>query len=128
MRIEHTALYVQNLERARDFCETYFHAEAGKQYQNAVTGFCSYFLTFPDGGGRLELMTRPGLNKCTAAAPLSGWAHIAVSTGSREKVDAVTARLKADGYRVVSGPRTTGDGYYESCVLDAENNIWEICV
>ena len=109
MRIEHAALFVADLEIARDFFVRYFGARAGELYCNRETGFRSYFLSF-DGGARLELMQKPGATACP------GYGHIAFSLGSRAAVDELTARLQKDGYAVVSGPRTTGDGYYESCV------------
>ena len=121
MKIEHIALYVNDLEAAKDFFVRYFDAVPNAGYHNPRTDFRSYFLTFADGA-RLELMNKPGMSART------GYAHIAFSVGSREKVDALTARLKADGCEVLSGPRTTGDGYYESCVLAVEENQIEITV
>lgn len=127
MRIEHVALYVQDLEAARTFFERYFGARAGAPYHNVRTGFRSYFLTFDDGA-RLEIMTRPDLAELEKPTARTGYAHVAFSVGSTAAVDALTARLAADGYEVLSGPRTTGDGYYESCILDAEGNQIEITV
>ena len=125
MRIEHAALYVENLENSRRFFEKYFSAVSGKLYHNPKTGFSSYFLSFDDGA-RLEIMHRLGVGKRDSDTDTLGFAHLAFSVGSRESVDSITAELKADGYRVVSGPRTTGDGYYESCILDDEGNRIEI--
>ncbi len=127
MKIEHVALWVYDLERARTWWETYFDATAGAEYVNA-TGFHSYFLTFPDGGARLELMWDGAQLPNEEDRPPDGYGHVAVSVGSPEAVDALTVRLVADGFRCTSGPRTTGDGYYESCVLDAEGNRVEITV
>ena len=127
MRIEHMALYVRNPEQARDFFRRYFGAQSNEGYRNPRTDFRSYFLTF-DGGARLEIMTKPGLKSLDEGAEHFGYAHLAFSVGSAEAVDALTARLKYDGFRVISGPRTTGDGYYESCVLDTEGNVIEITV
>lgn len=125
MMIEHVALYVSDLEEAKQFFTTYFQAVANTGYHNPNTDFRSYFLTFPDGA-RLELMHKPGLQ---ADIPNRfGYAHIAFSVGSKEAVDALTARLKADGYPTLSGPRTTGDGYYESCVEIFGGNLLEITV
>ena len=121
MRIEHLALYVQDLEGMRAFYEHYFFARAASRYHNPDTGLETYFLSF-EGEGRLELMTRPNLGPGAARAPAAGYAHLALSRGSREAVDAWTARLRGDGFSVVSGPRVTGDGYYERCVLDPEGN------
>ncbi|MBK9125139.1 MAG: VOC family protein [Chloroflexi bacterium] len=126
MRIEHAALWTADLERSRAFYEAYFGGSAGMRYVNPRTGFASYFLTF-DGGARLELMQRPDVAGGDSTERI-GWAHVAFSVGSREAVDALTERLRADGYTVVSGPRTTGDGYYESVVLDPDGARVEIMV
>jgi lactoylglutathione lyase len=127
MRVEHVALWVFDLERARSWWEAYFGATSGDEYVNAA-GFHSYFLTFPDGGTRLELMWDGTQRSNEDDRPHDGYGHVAMSVGSEEAVDVLTARLVSDGYRCVSGPRTTGDGYYESCVLDAEGNRVEITV
>ena len=125
MRIEHAAIYVNDIEAEKEFFTRYFGASAGEMYHNKNTGFCSYFLSF-DGGARLELMTAPGLQDMDKLPLRTGFAHLAFAVGSRREVDALTEQLRADGYAVVSGPRVTGDGYYESCVLDAEGNRIEI--
>ena len=127
MKIEHIALYVNDLEKARDFFATYFGAEANEVYHNPNTGFRSYFLCFQDGA-RMEIMTKPDLTDSGDFLNRFGYAHIAFSVGRKEAVDALTARLKKDGYPVISGPRTTGDGYYESCILGFEGNLIEITV
>ena len=127
MRIEHIAMYVDDLEGARDFFIQYFEAESNEIYRNQKTGFSSYFLTF-QGGARLELMNRPDMEDSQKLPLRTGYIHLAFSAGSREAVDALTERLKADGYEVVSGPRITGDGYYESCVAGFEGNLIEITV
>lgn len=127
MKINHTALYVEDLERARTFFETYFHAVSNEKYHNQTTGFESYFLTF-QGDTRLEIMTKPQLDKHKKSPVSWGYIHLAFSVGSKEQVDLLTEKLKADGYSVISGPRTTGDGYYESCILDEEGNQIEITI
>lgn len=124
-RIEHIALYVDNLEGAKEFFEKYFGAESNEKYHNIKTGFQSYFLTF-NGGARLEIMSKPDVADVDKALTKTGYAHLAFSVGSRENVNNLTAQLKSDGYSVISGPRVTGDGYYESCVLGFENNQIEI--
>lgn len=127
MEIEHIALHVQDLERARDFFVRYLGASSNGGYHNVKTGFRSYFLTF-DGGARLELMHRPDMAELPKDPVRTGYAHIAFRVGSRERVDTLTARLRDGGYEVVSGPRTTGDGYYESCIAAVEGNLIEITV
>ena len=127
MKIEHIALYVNDLEGAKDFFVKYFDAASNEGYHNPKTDFRSYFLSFSDGS-RLELMTKPDLTDSGDLLSRFGYAHIAFSTGSKEAVDALTAKLNAGGYPVLSGPRTTGDGYYESCILGFEGNVIEITV
>lgn len=127
MKIEHIALYVNDLEGAREFFIKYFDALSNEGYHNKSTGFRSYFLTFDDGT-RLEIMTRPCLSDSEKSPVRTGFIHLAFSLGSREAVDALTARLVADGFNVLSGPRITGDGYYESCVEGFEGNLFEITV
>ena len=127
MRIDHIALYVNDLEGAKSFFETYFQAVANDGYHNQNTDFRSYFLSFSDGS-RLEIMTKPDLTDSGNLLDRFGYAHIAVSVGSREAVDALTARLKDGGYPTLSSPRVTGDGYYEICILGFEGNLIEITV
>lgn len=124
--IEHVALWVADLERERAFFEQHFGATAGDLYVNAA-GFHSYFLSF-EGGARLEIMYDGTQRSNTEDRPHDGYGHVAFSVGSAEEVDRLTAELVNSGYRCVSGPRTTGDGYYESCILDAEGNRVEITV
>lgn len=127
MRIEHIAMYVKDLEAARDFFVKYFDAVSGDGYHNKTTDFRSYFLTFDDGA-RLELMHKPQLCDNDKEINRTGYIHLAFSVGSKDRVDSLTARLESDGYTVLSGPRTTGDGYYESCILAFEGNQIEITV
>ena len=128
MRIEHLALWTEDLDRSAKFYVTYFGAQAGEVYRNEAKGFASRFLVFPDGGARLEIMTTTTLDLVVAApgAQRLGIAHFAVSVGSDAAVDALTARMRADGVPVVDGPRRTGDGYYESVVLDPDGNRVEV--
>ncbi|MCR4952911.1 MAG: VOC family protein [Treponema sp.] len=125
MKIEHIALYVNDLEKARDFFVKYLGGTSNNGYHNPKTDFRSYFISFEDGA-RLEVMTKPDLKDDEKHLSRTGYAHVAFSVGSKEKVDFLTATLKADGYEVVSGPRTTGDGYYESCIVAVEGNQIEI--
>ena len=125
MKIEHVALYVKDLEKAKDFFVTYLKGKANDGYHNPKTDFKSYFISFDDGS-RLELMTRPELVEQTKHPFRTGYAHIAFSVGSKAAVDELTAKLDEAGYSVSSGPRTTGDGYYESCIVGLEENFIEI--
>ena len=125
MKIEHIALYVNDLEAARDFFVRYLNGHSNDGYHNKLTDFRSYFLSFDDGA-RLEIMTKPGMVELEKPLNRTGYAHIAFSVGSKEKVDELTEELRTAGYQVVSGPRTTGDGYYESCIVVIEGNQIEI--
>ena len=123
MKIEHVALWVTDLELVKAFYEKYFEAKAGDRYHNPKTRFSSYFLKF-DEGSRLELTNKKHLSPRIADA--LGYGHIALAVGGKEAVDEKTAQLVADGFPLLSGPRTTGDGYYESVVQDPEGNLVEI--
>lgn len=125
MRIDHYSLYTMDLEGMKRFYEVYFQAVSGNMYHNPKTGLRTFFLAFPDGG-RLEIMSLPGLHVGNEDGPTCGYAHLAIGVGARDAVDALTERLRSDGIRVKSGPRTTGDGYYESCVLDPDGNQIEL--
>ena len=127
MKIEHIALYANDLEGARKFFMKYLGAQSNDGYHNPRTNFRSYFLSFDDGA-RLEIMNKPEMTDLPKDLVRTGYEHIAFSVGSKEKVDALTAQLKSDGYEIVSGPRTTGDGYYESCIVAIEGNQIEITV
>lgn len=127
MKIEHIAMYVNDLEKAKDFFVKYLDGCPNSGYHNSDTGFRSYFLSFEDGA-RLEIMRKPEMDDPEKSPVRTGYAHVAFSVGSKEKVDELTKRLREDHYEVVSGPRTTGDGYYESCVIGIEGNQIEITV
>ena len=127
MKIEHIAMYVNNLDAARDFFVKYLGGISNNGYHNKNTGFRSYFLTFEDGA-RLEIMNKPGMIDMDKPINRTGLIHIAFSVGSKEKVDELTEELKKDGFEVLSGPRTTGDGYYESCIVGIEGNQIEITI
>ena len=125
--IEHIALFVNDLEKGRDFFVKYLGGVSNAGYHNEKTGFRSYFLTFGNGA-RLEVMSKPGVLDPSKDQEQTGYVHIAFSVGSKERVDELTKILKEDGYEVISGPRTTGDGYYESCIVGIEGNRIEITV
>ena len=127
MKIEHIAMYVNDLEKAKDFFVDYFGGHPNTGYHNKTIDVRSYFITF-DEGARLEIMKKPHVADCEKTLARTGYIHIAFSVGSKDAVDALTERLKNAGYEVVSGPRTTGDGYYESCIVAFEDNQIEITV
>jgi len=128
MKIEHLAIWVNDLERMRTFYETYFGAISANKYYNPSKKFTSYFLDFDDGPG-LELMHRPDIaQKLNGVDEHIGIIHFAISVGSKEKVDELTEQLKETGIKIIGEPRTTGDGYYESVFLDPENNRVEITI
>lgn len=127
MRIEHVALFVLDLEKSRDFFVKYFSGKSNDIYHNEKTGFKSYFISFDDGA-RIELISKPSITDERKELLSTGFSHIALSVGSKESVDAITDRLRENGFLVKSNPRTTGDGYYESVILDYEGNEIEITV
>ena len=114
MHIEHVAAYVKDLEVAKKFFEKYFNAKSNKMYHNPEKNFKSYFLSFEDGV-RLEIMNKPELEAQKSLNHI-GFIHLAISVGSEEKVVELTEKMKSDGYKILSEPRRTGDGYFESCV------------
>jgi lactoylglutathione lyase len=126
-RLEHAAMWTDDLERLAAFYAKYFGASAGARYVNEAKGFESRFLSFA-GGARLELMCSSRLVPVRQArgAQRMGLTHLALSVGSQEGVDALTQRLRADGFEVLDGPRHTGDGCYESVILDPDGNRIEI--
>ena len=120
-------MYVNDLKAARDFFVKYLGGKSNDGYHNVNTDFRSFFISFDDGA-RIELMNKPGLVDSEKQLTRTGYIHIAFSVGSKEKVDELTDRLENDGFELVSGPRTTGDGYYESCIVAIEGNQIEITV
>lgn len=127
MKIEHIAMYVRDLEKAKTFFEKYFNAKPGDLYHNKTSDFKSYFLSFDDDT-RLEIMTSPDIIDHKKDQRRTGFAHLAFSLESKDKVNELTEKLKNDGYKVISGPRITGDGYYESAILAFEENIIELTI
>lgn len=127
MRIDHIAIWVKDLEKTKTFYEKYFEGKAGTKYNNPNKNFNSYFISF-ENDCRLEIMHKPTIpnNLNTVELENIGLIHFAISVGSKEKVDTLTKRLRNDGHTVIGKPRTTGDGYYESVVLDPEKNRIEI--
>jgi lactoylglutathione lyase len=127
MKIEHIAIWVKDIEKTREFYQKYFGAVSNKKYHNPVKNFESYFLSF-DSGSRLEIMTRPGIKENTGSydSQQFGIVHLAFAVKTKENVNELTEVLRKDGYTIAGEPRTTGDGYYESVILDPENNIVEI--
>ena len=131
VKIDHVAIWTHRLEELRIFYETYFQARSGEKYANPEKRFESYFLSF-SSGVRIELMKKASMRELALPedidVPVAGYAHLAISVGSHETVDALTKRLEDDGYPVLDGPRHTGDGYYESVVLDPDGNRIEITI
>ncbi len=128
MKIDHIALFCKDLEQMRQFFLDHFEAISNEQYHNPRTGLRTYILTFPDGEARLELMQRPDTLDANPSKPNIGFIHVSYAVGSKEAVDAKTEELHNAGCQVTSGPRTTGDGYYENCILGPEGIQIEITV
>jgi lactoylglutathione lyase len=127
MEIDHVAMFVRDLEGTKDFFEKYFSAKSNKLYHNPRTGLSTYILSF-DGHARLELMNRPDMTDAGTEEIRNGYIHLSFNLGGRDEVDKLTDRLKEDGFRVLSGPRVTGDGYYESCIEGPEGNLLELTI
>ncbi|MCK5147110.1 VOC family protein [bacterium] len=126
MRIEHVAIWTDDLEKMRNFYQTYFNMKCGDKYENIIKGFSSYSLSF-ESGARIEIMERKDiLNGSEEKGDVSGLTHIAISVGEKDIVDKLTERLRLDGFEIFGEPRTTGDGHYESIILDPEGNHIEI--
>lgn len=126
-KIEHVALWSQDIDRLKAFYEKFFGARSNQKYLNPVKKLQTYFLEF-EGGARLEIMQRPEVYSYNKPIYYSGYTHLAFSLGSQAKVDELTLRLTEEGYQLVDGPRTTGDGYYESVVMDPDGNYLELTI
>lgn len=129
MKIEHIAIWVKDLEPMKAFYEKYFGGKSNEKYRNEKKGFESYFISF-DSGARLELMQMPQIpdSKNDIYEQFMGLIHFAISVGSKELVDDLTKQLEKDGLEIIGQPRWTGDGYYESVILDPEQNRIEITI
>ncbi len=125
MKIDHLAIWANDMKKLREFYLKYFICKSNSKYENIAKQFSSYFLTF-QGGTRIELMHRPDVNTKIEQETI-GYAHISINIGTRAKVDSMTKKMEDEGVVIVGKPRTTGDGYYESVVLDPEKNKIELC-
>ncbi len=127
IKIEHIAIWTADLEKAKDFYVKYFDMVSGNQYYNPTKKFTSYFLSFRGSNVRIELMHQPEIAVYSGKkGRANGLTHFAISVGSKELVNSITERLREDNFVIESEPRTTGDGYYESVILDTEGNLIEI--
>ncbi len=125
MYLDHVAIYTNDLDKMRDFYVKYFGGVSNEKYRNERTGLESYFITFKSGS-RLEIMYRPEISDRIQCERVTGLTHLSFHLGTRARVDHLTEVLVGDGFLLKDAPRITGDGYYESCVLDPENNEIEI--
>ena len=130
MKVDHIGVFVKDLKKIGDFYEKYFNGKVSQPaYHNPKKNFTSHFITF-ESGAKIEIMHQPTIPelKQEPEAQHTGYIHVAFSTGSKENVDKLVETLKKDGYTILDGPRTTGDGFYEAVALDPENNRIEITV
>lgn len=126
MRIDHIAIWAEDLELLREFYMQYFNMSCDDKYINPRKNFSSYFLSFDDGGARIEIMNIPRKDDPVSRGDLKGLAHFAISVDNKKNVDDMATRFKKDGVTILSNPRTTGDGYYECAITDPEGNYVEI--
>jgi lactoylglutathione lyase len=128
MKIEHVAIWVDDLELMKDFYLKYFETNTGNKYTNEKNEYTSYFIFFGEDKTRLELMNKPDVAPTIGQRGFTkGLAHFTISVGGKQNVNELTERFRKDGFTIFSEPRTTGDGYYESVVLDPEGNYLEVC-
>lgn len=127
MKIDHVAFWVEDLEAMRNFYLTHFDTSCGALYVNPVKKFSSYFITFNDGGSRIELMHRTDIGANSQHRGfVTGIAHLAITVGDRQRVDDMIAHFRAHGYKIIGETRVSGDGYYEGVILDPEENVIEL--
>lgn len=127
MKIEHLAIWTNDLEKMKHFYTKYFNMTCSERYENKEKKFSSYFLSFREAESRIELMHRPDISSFIGKKGIvNGLTHFSISVGGKQRVDELTELLRSDGYQIVGEPRTTGDGYYESVILDLEGNHVEI--
>jgi len=128
MKIDHVAIWTNNLELLKGYYLRFFEGTASAMYTNTSTGFSSYFISFKSGA-RLEIMTKPGIPdnlNDTVVAMHKGIIHLAFGVETKKEVDEKALQLQAAGYPILRGPRKTGDGYYEFETLDPDNNRIEV--
>ncbi len=127
MKIHHIALWTNNLEGLKDFYIKYFNCKSNEKYTNQTNSFESYFLEF-EGETKIEIMKMPSISETNndKEKQYIGLIHFAISVGNHEKVEQLTKKIREDGYKILFNPRETGDGYYESCILDPDGNRIEI--
>ena len=128
IKIDHIALYCIDIEAMKPFFIKHFGCQPNDMYHNPRTGLKTYILTFPEGSTRLEIMSHPNVNETSAGLYKAGYIHISIAVGSREDVVEKTNELSEAGYECISGPRVTGDGYFESSLIGPEGIILEITV
>ncbi len=124
MYIDHIALWTNDLERLKEFYSIFFNCSVSERYDNPKNQFSSYFLSFQDGA-RIEIMKRPDITEGSDKEKI-GLAHFAIVVGTKDQVDSLTKKFEQAGIIIESSPRTTGDGYYESVILDPDNNKIEL--
>lgn len=128
MNINHVAIWAEDIELLSDFYARYFNVAVGPSYHNPVKRLTTCFLTFPGGDAKLEIMNEPEIVDRDISRKFKGLCHLAISLGSKDRVDELTEEMRSEGVRILGNPRTTGDGYYESVVLDPEGNIVELTI
>ena len=125
MKVDHIGIYAEDINRIANFYTKYFKGTLSQPaYHNPKKNFTSHFISF-ESGAKLEIMHQV---KREPKDQFIGFIHISFSVGLKENVNKLAAQLKEDGYEIIDGPRTTGDGFYEASVLDPENNRVEFTI
>lgn len=127
MKINHIALWTNQLEELREFYTNYFNGRTNDKYINPKKGFESYFMRFEENDAALEIMRKINITEPVNGLHI-GLAHFSFSVGSKEAVLEIIERFRKDGYTIASEPRTTGDGFFEGSILDPDKNLVEITI
>lgn len=128
MKLDHVAIWTNRLELLKDYYVKYFHGRVNKKYTNKENGFESYFLSF-DSGSRLEIMQKPGIPENLNDRIITqhqGIIHLSFGVETMNQVIEKSEEMTKDGFRILRGPRKTGDGYFEFETLDPDNNRIEV--
>ena len=126
MKLHHIAIWTFRLEELKEFYVRFLGGKSNEKYVNPKKGFESYFISFGEGPS-LELMSRPDVQNTVVEENRVGLTHLAFTFPGQEEVLRFTEEMRSEGYTIAGEPRTSGDGYFESVILDPDGNRIE-CV